>query len=85
MNVFLLSIHFKRLYRESCLYYREDDSDNTIFMITFYVDDILIAGNSLAIVQRVKNQLNANYDMKDLGVVAHILGCEEHYDVHKAH
>jgi hypothetical protein len=82
MNAFLLSIHFKRLYGESCLYYREDDDDNTICIISLYVDDILIAGNSLAIVQRVKNQLNANYDMKDLGVVAHILGCEVQHDVH---
>ena len=81
MNAFLLSIHFKRLYGESCLYYREDDDDKTICIISLYVDDILIAGSSLAIVQRVKNQLNSNYDMKDLGVVAHILGCEVKHDV----
>jgi len=64
------------------LYYREDDDDNTICIISLYVDEILIAGNNLATVQRVKNQLNNNYDMKDLGVVLHILGCEVKYDIH---
>jgi len=82
MNAFLLSIHFKRLYGEACLYYREDDDDHTICIISLYVDDILIAGNTLAIVQRVKNQLNNQYDMKDLGVVRHILGCEIKHELH---
>jgi len=80
MNAFLLSIHFQRLHGESCLYYREDADDGTICIISLYVDDILIAGNSLAIIQRVKNQLNNQYDMKDLGIVKHILGCEVKHD-----
>ena len=39
------------------MYYREDGDDNTICIISLDVDDILIAGNSLAIVQLVKTQL----------------------------
>jgi len=69
MNAFLLPIHFKILYGESCLYYREEDEDKTICIISLYVDDILIAGKSLAIVQTVTNQLNNNYDMKDLVII----------------
>ena len=76
MNAFLLSISFKRLYGESCLYYREDKDDGTICIISLYVDDLLIAGSSQAIITRVKNRLKEHYDMKDLGVVRHILGCE---------
>ena len=49
MNAFLLSISFKRLYGESCLYYREDKDDGTICIISLYVDDLLIAGSSQAI------------------------------------
>jgi len=82
MNASLLSTRFKRLYGESCLYFREVDDNNTNCIISLYVDDIFITGNSLTIVQRVKNQLNNNYDMKDLGVVPHILGCEVKHDVH---
>jgi hypothetical protein len=81
MNAFLLTIHFKRLYGESCLYYREDEDDGTICIISLYVDDILIAGSSQAIIDRIKNQLNDKYDMKDLGVVRHILGCEVKHEV----
>jgi len=81
MNAFLLTIHFKRLYGKSCLYYREDEDDGTICIISLYVDDILIAGSSQAIIDRIKNQLNDKYDMKDLGVVRHILGCEVKHEV----
>jgi hypothetical protein len=81
MNSFLLSIHFKRLYGESCLYYRVDEDDGSICIISLYVDDILIAGNSLAIINRVKNQLNNKYDMKDLGIVKQILRCEVKHEV----
>jgi len=82
MNAFLLSIHFQRLHRESCLYYREDADDETICIISLYVDDILIAGNSIAIFQIVRNQLNNQYEMIDLGIVKHILGCEVKLDPH---
>jgi len=47
MNVFLLFIHFRRLYGYACL---EDDDDNTKCIISFYIDDILTARNTLAIV-----------------------------------
>jgi len=76
MNGFLLSINFQRLSEESCLYFRRDDNDGTICIISLYVDDLLIAGSSLVIINRVKNQLKNNYDIKELGVVKHILGCE---------
>jgi len=76
MNAFLLSISFKRLYWESCLYYREGKDDGTICIISLYFDDLLIAGSSQAIINRVKNQLREQYDIKDLGVVRHILGFE---------
>jgi len=76
MNAFLLSITFNRLYGESCLYYREDKYEGTIFNISLYADDLLIAGSSQTIINRIKNQLNEQYYMKDLGVVRHILGCE---------
>jgi len=45
----------------------EDGDNNTLCVISLYVDDILIAGCILPIVQRVKDN---NYDMK--GVI-HIL------------
>ena len=80
INGFLHKINFKRLDAEPCLYFREDDDDNTICIISLYVDDLVIAGSSRAIIDRVKRQLSENYEMKDLGVVNHILGCEARHN-----
>ena len=38
-----------------------------------YVDDILIFGTSLNVIEEVKNFLSKNFDMKDLGVADVIL------------
>ena len=80
INGFLHSIRFKRLDAEPCLYFRQDEDDNTICIISLYVDDLVIAASSKAILKRVKAQLNNRFSMKDLGVVHHILGCEARHD-----
>ena len=80
INSFLHRTNFKRLESEPCLYFRQDDNNNTICPIALYNDELVIAGSSAAIVSRVKNQLKENYKMKDLGVINHILGCEARHD-----
>jgi len=80
INGFFHSIRFKRLDAEPCLYFRQDEDDNTICIISLYVDDLVIAASSKAILKRVKAQLNNRFSMKDLGVVHHILGCEARHD-----
>lgn len=77
-----MSISFKGLCEKSCVYCREDDDGHTICIISFYVDDILMAGNSLAFVQRIKNQIKDNYYIKDLVIDSYILGCEVKKYVH---
>ena len=41
-----------------------------------YVDDLVIAGTDIDIINKVKRELSARYKMKDLQVVSHLLGCE---------
>ena len=41
-----------------------------------YVDDILIASNSVEDVMKVKAELNKEFDMKELGAVSRILGID---------
>ncbi|XP_031093250.1 uncharacterized protein LOC115997965 [Ipomoea triloba] len=41
-----------------------------------YVDDIVVASSDLEIVQEVKQQLNANFQIKDLGPLKYFLGLE---------
>ena len=55
-------------------------SDNTICIISLYVDDLLIAGSKIEIINKVKKEMNERYEMKDLGRVHHILGCEANHD-----
>ena len=80
INSFLQEIKFKRLVSEPCLYFRQDEEDNAICILSLYVDDLVIAGSDSAIIDRVKHQLGEKYSMKDLGVVNHILGCEARHD-----
>jgi len=56
---------------EKCIYSRKLDNDYTIFCL--YVDNILIFGTSLDAIQRVKDYLSQNFNMKDLGSADMIL------------
>jgi len=44
------------------------------------VDDILLIGNDIVILQSVKTSLNNSFSMKDLGEVAYILGIKIYRD-----
>ena len=65
---------------EGCLYVRSDVFNETICIIALYVDDLLIAGTTLDTIDRVKQELKDNYEMKDLGRAHHLLGCEVNHD-----
>jgi len=43
-------------------------------ILSLYVDDILIAGNDKEYVNHVKGWLSSNFEMKDMGEAAYILG-----------
>ena len=59
---------------------RSDVFNETICIIALYVDDLLIAGSTLDTIDRVKQELKDNYEMKDLGRAHHLLGCEVNHD-----
>jgi hypothetical protein len=50
---------------DSCVYYRYGGSEWVILCL--YVDDILIFGLSLKVIEDVKKFLSSNFEMKDLG------------------
>jgi len=74
INEFLLSLGFVSLPNEPCLYSRREG--DKISMIALYVDDLVISGSTLDIVQEIKARLSERYSMSDLGEVGQILGCE---------
>jgi len=56
---------------DKCVYYRHGGGEGVILCL--YVDDILIFGTNLKVIEEVKNFLSHNFEMKDLGVADVIL------------
>jgi len=63
---------------EPCVYKKVSGS-GIVFLI-LYVDDILIIGNDIPLLQSVKGWLSKNFSMKDLGEAAYILGIKIYRD-----
>ena len=57
---------------DKCIYYKYENNICTV--ICLYVDDLLILGSNIHVVNNVKSLLCANFDMKDLGESKVILG-----------
>jgi len=57
---------------EPCVYKKE--SGSIVVFLIIYVDDILLIGNDIPMLQSVKTSLNIGFSMKDLGESAYILG-----------
>ncbi|GJS86872.1 retrotransposon protein, putative, ty1-copia subclass [Tanacetum coccineum] len=63
---------------EPCVYLKASGSNVTFLIL--YVDDILIMGNSIPMLQDVKSYLRRCFAMKDLGEAAYILGIKIYKD-----
>ena len=68
----IISNGFKVNESDKCIYYKSENNICTI--ICLYVDDLLIFGSNIHVVNNVKSLLCANFDMKDLGEAKVILG-----------
>ena len=51
-------------------------SDVGIVLITIYVDDLIVVGDSEAEIEHVKGLLKQEFEMKDLGELRYFLGIE---------
>ena len=69
---------FVQTYGEACIYKKVSGS-NVAFMIS-YVDDILLIGNDIDLLNSVKSYLNSKFSMKDLGEASYILGIKIYRD-----
>ena len=47
-----------------------------ILFLTLYVDDILLAGNNLEMIEAIKRWLSSVFEMKDMGEARYVLGVE---------
>ncbi|GJS01554.1 retrotransposon protein, putative, ty1-copia subclass [Tanacetum coccineum] len=68
----IMKFGFTQNQDESCVYLKACGSYITFLIL--YVDDILIMGNNIPMLQDVKSYLGRCFAMKDLGEAAYILG-----------
>jgi hypothetical protein len=61
----LTSVGFVENETNSCVYYQYGEGEGVILCL--YVDDILIFGSSLKVIEKVKKFLSSNFKIKDLG------------------
>ena len=63
---------FIQTFGEACIYKKV--SRSSIAFLILYVDDILLMGNDIELLDSIKAYLNKSFSMKDLGEAAYILG-----------
>ena len=49
---------------------------NHFIYVVLYVDDMLLVGNNMDVIKKVKSQLSSKFDMKDIGTANFILGMD---------
>ena len=69
---------FVQNYKEACVYKKV--SGSSVAFLILYVDDILLIGNDVDLLNSVKDYLNNSFSMKDLGEAAYILGIKIYRD-----
>lgn len=67
---------FTRLANDHCFYHRKDAQTDNIVWVALYVDDLLIAANSLDELNKFKSALSSTFKMKDLGEAKYVLGIQ---------
>ena len=72
LRMFLVGVHVRTLYKK--------ESGSSVAFLILYVDDILLIGNNIPMLESVKTSLKNSFSMKDLGEAAYILGIKIYRD-----
>ncbi|KAH9651061.1 hypothetical protein KPL70_026606 [Citrus sinensis] len=72
---FMVSKGYHRSRYDSCVYFGGSDQGGVAYLL-LYVDDMLIASKYKSEIERLKNLLKAEFEMKDLGNAKRILGMD---------
>ena len=71
----MMSQEYKSTFVDPCVYVRKFPDDKFIILL-LYFDDMLIVGQDVFIIQKLKMELSKTFYMKDLGSAKCILGME---------
>lgn len=72
IDSFLKELKFEQSSNDSCIYTKTIDNKHCILGI--YVDDVIIASESIDYINDIKTSLNSRFKMKDLGSLNYFLG-----------
>jgi len=70
----ITSFSFAMVSEDHCVYVKRTTRE--IIFLTLYVDDILLVGNNLEMINATKQWLSSVFEMKDMGEVRYVLGVE---------
>lgn len=70
----ILQQNYTQASADHSLFTKQTDSSFTVILV--YIDDIILAGNSLSEFQHIKSILHASFKIKDLGQLNYFLGLE---------
>jgi len=68
----ILKDGFTMMEEDHCVYLK--CSNNSFIILSLYIDDILIAGNSKEMINTTKKWWSSNFEMKDMGEASYVLG-----------
>ena len=70
----LISIGFVQLKSDTCIYIY--DNDGIIIILTIYVDDFLVIGGDIQLIEKINRKLTDQFKMTDMGGVSLVLGMQ---------
>ena len=70
----LIEIGFVPLKSDSCVYFY--NHNNTVVIITLYVDDLLVIGSNVRVIETMKKKPKDNFQMSEPGDVSPVLGMQ---------
>ncbi|CAM8981809.1 unnamed protein product [Rhodiola kirilowii] len=82
---FMITQGYCRSSYDCCIYVSKDQSGGTRVYLLLYVDDMLIANKSMKKIEKLKNQLSSEFEMKNLGPAQKILGMQIMRDMKKGY
>ena len=78
-NFFVETLGMNRNPADECVYMKH--KEDVVLIVALYVDDILIACNSSAVLKETKRSLSMEFRMKDFGESKIILGMDIHREM----
>ena len=68
----VMSHNFEMIEEDHCVYIKR--SKDKFLILSLYIDNILIVGNSKEYILEIKGWLSSKFEMKNMGEAAYILG-----------